>query len=241
MQSRLLKASALIAILLSSLSLSAEPTTPSAQEFKQLLTGNSLVGKWEGRHYHQYFNADGTTIYKARNEEPSTGKWRIKSGGQFCSTWPGVPTDVETCYKATTEKRKIYWPNKQGELFASTVVPGNILLQGDEQPVVDMSRQEFTDFISGNSLLGIWGSAKYKQHFTPQGQTSYQEARNRPSDGTWRINEAGQYCSVWPPSPTEVCYKAQRQGAKLLWYTSEGKVFPADLFEGNILLERHIK
>jgi hypothetical protein len=43
------------------------------------------------------------------------------------------------------------------------------------------------------------------QTFDANGQTRYVEADGRPTQGTWYVDEAGRFCSFWPPA-YRACY-----------------------------------
>jgi hypothetical protein len=43
------------------------------------------------------------------------------------------------------------------------------------------------------------------QTFDANGRTSYIEADGRPTQGKWYVDEAGRFCSFWPPT-YRACY-----------------------------------
>jgi len=95
-----------------------------------------------------------------------------------------------------------------------------------------MRQSEFQELILGNTMIGEWAGQPYKQFFNADQTTIYQEENHPPTNGTWRINEQGQYCSVWPPNPQEACYNVTREGDNMLW-ESEDNVYPATVVDGN--------
>lgn len=95
-----------------------------------------------------------------------------------------------------------------------------------------MTQTEFQALIEGNTIVGEWAGKPYRQFFDEGGQTSYLEQGASVTLGTWRITEDGQYCSVWPPSPQEACYKVERDGDTLLWDGGGGKTYPSDVVPG---------
>ncbi len=86
--------------------------------------------------------------------------------------------------------------------------------------------------LTGNILQGEWDGRPFTQHFAATGSTRYREGDGAQSLGTWRANAKGQYCSVWPPSPTEACYDVLAKGNNLLW-KSGGKLHPSLVSEGD--------
>jgi hypothetical protein len=86
--------------------------------------------------------------------------------------------------------------------------------------------------LSGNTVQGEWDGRPFTQYFAATGSTRYREGDGPQSQGTWRANVKGQYCSVWPPSPTEACYDVLVKGNNLLW-KSGGKLHPSVVSEGD--------
>ena len=95
------------------------------------------------------------------------------------------------------------------------------------------SAAELKALISGNSATGNWEGRPYKQYFSANGSTRYDEEGRRPSSGSWRINEKGQYCSTWPPSSNETCYNVLVNGQTIYW-SSRGGYQKASVVPGNI-------
>ena len=86
--------------------------------------------------------------------------------------------------------------------------------------------------LTGNAMQSEWDGRPFTQYFAETGSTRYREGDGPQSQGTWRVNAEGQYCSVWPPSPTEACYDVLVKGNNLLW-KSCGKLHPCVVSEGD--------
>jgi hypothetical protein len=69
--------------------------------------------------------------------------------------------------------------------------------------------------------------------FAQDGTTIYLSGGNE-SKGTWRVTETGDYCSVWPPSSREDCYKITKLGDELIWYSGD-ECYPSHVEEGDVL------
>ncbi len=95
------------------------------------------------------------------------------------------------------------------------------------------SSVELVQLLSGNSNDGVWEGRAYRQYFSPDGSTRYQEENSRPSSGSWKVNDSGEYCSIWPPSSRWVCYKLLIHGNDIYWQSGE-KYFHARVIQGNI-------
>ena len=89
----------------------------------ELLTGNSLRGIRNGRHYLQYFDADGSTRYRERSGPVSEGRWRVDEDGTFCALWP--PAEQWNCYGVMVSGTTIYW-RADGQFYPADILSGNL-------------------------------------------------------------------------------------------------------------------
>ena len=96
--------------------------TPTQAHLKQLLSGNTLEGNWDGRPFIQHFAENGTTRYREDGGETSHGTWRVIDNGQYCSIWPPFPR--ETCYDVLVKGNNILWKSG-GKLHPSVISPGD--------------------------------------------------------------------------------------------------------------------
>ncbi|MDD9922689.1 MAG: hypothetical protein OXQ92_10485 [Boseongicola sp.] len=109
--------------------LSAEPTKLSANEITALLLDRTAVGEWAGTPYRQHFASDGTTIYAAKGQRSSRGKWRVNTDtNAYESWWERSGWDA---YDVVVEDEVFYWVDSAGEHFAFTMVDGQQLVFED--------------------------------------------------------------------------------------------------------------
>ncbi len=67
----------------------AQSVKLKAHEIDALLTGNTVVGTWDGAPYRQFFASDGSTIYAQENARSTLGQWRIDPDrDEYQSIWP---------------------------------------------------------------------------------------------------------------------------------------------------------
>ena len=90
------------------------------------------------------------------------------------------------------------------------------------------TQQQLDEMLRGNSMEGIWAGKPYMQYFDPSGITRYQERGNEETEGRWRIDENGRYCSVWPPSDRWVCYQVLVIGDSIYWKSGK-EYYPAEV------------
>ena len=93
------------------------------------------------------------------------------------------------------------------------------------------SEAELRSLLSGNTMRGTWAGRPYTQYFDPNGQTRYQEDARQLEHGRWRVNQRGQYCSVWPPSDRWVCYNVRVAGQHIFWQSGDD-FYPSEVREG---------
>ena len=94
-------------------------------------------------------------------------------------------------------------------------------------------QQQLTELIAGNSMQGIWAGRHYLQTFDADGSTRYREQDGPVTDGRWRVDAEGRYCSAWPPSEQWVCYEVLVSGANLYW-RADGQYYPAEISPGKL-------
>ena len=76
-------------------------------------------------------------------------------------------------------------------------------------------------------------ASAYQQYFSPSGATRYREGDGPETVGIWRINEHGQYCSVWPPASRWVCYSVRVDGNEIYWQ-SDDDYYPSEVKPGKL-------
>ncbi len=100
----------------------AQGVTMSADEFNQLLSGNTMKGVWGEANYQQYFDPNGQTTYQEEGKPETFGTWRIADNGQFCSIWP--PSKDEFCYDVLKDGETLLWADGRGNTYPATVEQG---------------------------------------------------------------------------------------------------------------------
>ena len=77
-----------LAILLASWGqpVSAENSALTADQIKKTITGNTVLGEWDDQPYAQYFDPDGTTIFKLQDGRRVEGDWYVEDESDlYCS------------------------------------------------------------------------------------------------------------------------------------------------------------
>lgn len=64
---------------------------------------------------------------------------------------------------------------------------------------VKLKADEIAILLRGNTAVGEWEGANYRQYFGPDGVTIYAQEGARSTRGEWRIEAArDEYQSIWP-------------------------------------------
>ena len=89
-----------------------------------------------------------------------------------------------------------------------------------------LTGSQIAALISGNTTVGLWHGAPYRQSFRAVGTTIYAQKGSRSSLGHWRI-EAGtdKFQTLWP-NEDWTTYGVDRTGATLSWIDTAGTFHP---------------
>ncbi len=97
-------------------------TKLSGEAIKKILAGNTIHGFWNTIEYHQFFNTDGTTLYKPIGHTADKGNWFVNTN-QFCSIWGRA----QSCYDVYQDGKKLLWVVSSSTYYASEILAGNQL------------------------------------------------------------------------------------------------------------------
>ena len=101
----------------------------------------------------------------------------------------------------------------------------------------ELTGAEVAAWISGNTVVGTWAGAAYRQYFSPDGWTDYDQVGVAVDRGRWWVTD-DRYCSHWDASG-DACYRVLRDGDTLIWQTVGvfSRRFTAEVLSGNRLDE----
>lgn len=101
----------------------------SASEIKELLSGKTAIGQWDGKNYRQYFREDGITIYAQQGSRSSRGKWRVDTTeNTYQSLWE---VGGWASYPVARSGEKLYWLSSSLPPQSFKVVEGEQLVAPD--------------------------------------------------------------------------------------------------------------
>ncbi|WP_297771347.1 hypothetical protein [uncultured Roseovarius sp.] len=86
--------------------------------------------------------------------------------------------------------------------------------------------------LSGNTIVGSWSSAPYRQFFKSDGTTIYVPDVGRPDEGRWRVNaETNNYESWWRSTGWTPYAMVRTEDGAYAWVNGDS-LEPFDVLEG---------
>ncbi len=101
------------------------------------------------------------------------------------------------------------------------------------QNAVKLTGDEITVLLTGNTAVGAWQGAKYRQHFGKDGITLYAQDGTRTARGEWRVDaEAKEYQSRWPGDKAWEGWFVMEWGGAYYWVSKKTPPTPFEVVEG---------
>ena len=102
---------------------------------------------------------------------------------------------------------------------------------------VKLLSHEIDALLSGNTAVGKWEGAAYRQFFDAEGSTIYAQEETRSTVGKWRVDvERNEYQSIWPrDADWEGWYVMEYAGA-YYWVSKSTPPTPFKVIEGQQLV-----
>lgn len=114
-------------------------------------------------------------------------------------------------------------------LFAATTTA---LAQAEK-----LSGDEIRALLTGNTAIGRWEGAKYRQYFGADGVTIYAQAGARSARGEWRVDDAAQeYQSIWPGDTAWEGWFIMEFGDTYYWVSKQTPPTPFQILDGEKLV-----
>ena len=98
-----------------------------------------------------------------------------------------------------------------------------------------LTGSQIAALISGNTTVGLWHGAPYRQSFRTDGTTIYAQQGSRSSLGHWRITETSNTFETLWPNEDWTAYGVDRTGTTLSWIDAAGTLHPFDIETGENL------
>lgn len=112
-------------------------------------------------------------------------------------------------------------------LFSQSAVAQAVKLNGDE----------IRALLTGNTAIGRWEGAKYRQWFGDDGSTLYAQQGARTARGEWRVDDASEeYQSIWPGDEDWEGWFVMEFGDTYYWVSRATPPTPFQVVNGQSLV-----
>ncbi len=104
---------------------------------------------------------------------------------------------------------------------------------------VKLKAHEIDALLSGNTAVGTWEGAPYRQFFASDGSTIYAQEGSRSTLGEWRIDtERDEYQSIWPRDVDWEGWFVMEYAGTYFWVSKKTPPTPFEVLEGEQLVAR---
>ena len=102
---------------------------------------------------------------------------------------------------------------------------------------VKLSGEDIRALLTGNTAIGRWEGAKYRQYFGADGVTIYAQEGARSARGAWRVDDGAQeYQSIWPGDPDWEGWFVMEFGETYYWVSRATPPTPFQVLDGQQLV-----
>ncbi len=102
---------------------------------------------------------------------------------------------------------------------------------------VKLKAHEIEILLSGNTAVGKWQGAPYRQFFGADGSTIYAQEGTRSTLGKWRIDaERDEYQSIWPRDTDWEGWYVMEYAGDFFWVSKNTPPTPFEVLEGQKLV-----
>lgn len=100
---------------------------------------------------------------------------------------------------------------------------------------VKLQAHEIAALLTGNTAVGLWDGAAYRQYFHPDGSTIYAQDGARSTLGQWRLQD-GEYQSIWPNDAEWESWFVMEYAGDFFWVSKSTPPTPFKVLEGQKLV-----
>lgn len=102
---------------------------------------------------------------------------------------------------------------------------------------VKLQSHEIEALLTGNTAVGVWEGAKYRQFFGADGRTIYAQDGARSTLGEWRVDaERQEYQSIWPNDADWEGWYVMEWAGDFYWVSKSTPPTPFEIVQGQQLL-----
>lgn len=104
-----------------------------------------------------------------------------------------------------------------------------------EAQSVKLSGQEIDKLLRGNTAVGLWDGAPYRQYFGADGVTIFAQKDARSARGEWRV-KGDEYQSVWPGDSDWQGWFVMEYAGQWFWVSKKTPPTPFEVLDGAQLI-----
>lgn len=104
-----------------------------------------------------------------------------------------------------------------------------------EAQSVKLRGDEIGILLTGNTAVGVWEGAPYRQYFDPDGTTIFAQPDARSTRGEWRV-EGEEYQSRWPGETQWEGWFVMEYAGQWYWVSKSTPPTPFEVQEGEQLI-----
>ncbi len=102
---------------------------------------------------------------------------------------------------------------------------------------VKLRSHEIQALLTGNTAIGTWAGAKYRQYFDSDGTTIYAQEGTRSARGEWRIDpDRDEYQSIWPRDADWEGWFVMEYSGDFYWVSKSTPPTPFKVLDGEQLV-----
>ncbi|MGB7244093.1 MAG: hypothetical protein WBC93_18660 [Sulfitobacter sp.] len=104
---------------------------------------------------------------------------------------------------------------------------------------VKLQAHEIEALLSGNTAIGTWSGANYRQFFATDGSTIYAQEGQRSTRGRWRLDAANdEYQSIWPRDNEWEGWYVMEWAGDYFWVSKSTPPTPFRVVQGEQLVAK---
>jgi hypothetical protein len=115
------------------------------------------------------------------------------------------------------------------------VLIGAVSVGAAQAQSVKLQSHEIGALLTGNTAVGEWQGAKYRQYFDADGSTIYAQEGTRSTLGQWRV-ENDEYQSIWKGDPDWEGWFVMEYAGAFFWVSKTTPPTPFEMLEGQQLV-----
>ena len=111
----------------------------------------------------------------------------------------------------------------------------SVLASAAQAQSVKLQEHEIRALLTGNTAVGVWAGAPYRQYFSPDGATIYASENAMSTRGEWRV-VGDEYQSLWPGQQDWEGWFVMEYAGDFFWVSKTTPPTPFHLLDGEQLV-----